>query len=147
MEFTELIATFARRHGVAGLAAEDGAAALDIDGIILTMVAANDWVTLSADIGEAPAEGAAAFADLLLETNLQTEAFFAKTADGVYVAVRRLPLPLADADVFDAAVEGLVNLAESWRKLLADFRPAAKAAAQSAAASQPTFGTSGFMQV
>ena len=147
MEFTELISEFAKRHGIADLAAEDNAAALDIDGIIVTLVASGDAVSISADIGEPPAEGRASFADLLLEANLQADAFFAKEPEGeTYVAVRRLALPTLDSDAFDAALEALVNQAETWCRLLADFRPAAKAAAE-AAAEEPTFGTGGFVQV
>ena len=56
--------------------------------------------------------------------------------------MRRLALPTLDSDAFDAALESLVNQAETWRRLLADFRPAAEAAAE-----EPTFGTGGFVQV
>ena len=147
MDFTELIAGFAARHGVAGLAAEDNAAALDIDGIIVTLVTAGDALSVSAEIGEPPSEGRAEFAELLLEANLQTDAFFAKEPEsGAYVLVRRLPLPALDPDAFDAALEALVNLAETWRRLLADFRPAAKAAAE-ASAEPLSFGAGGFIQV
>ena len=147
MDFTELITDFAKRHGIEGLTADDGAAALDIDGIVVTLVAAGDAVSFSADIGQPPAEGQANFADLLLEANLQSDAFFAKTPEtDTYVAVRRLALASLDADAFDAALEALVNQAETWRRLLADFRPAAKAAAE-AAAEEPSFGVGGFVQV
>ena len=147
MDFTELIADFAARHDIADLASEDGAAALDIDGIVVTIVAAGDTVSVSADIGQPPPEGHADFADLLLEANLQSDAFFAKTPEsGTYAAVRRLSLPALDAEAFDAALEALVNLAEAWRRLLADFRPAAEAAAEEAA-EEPSFGAGGFVQV
>ena len=147
MDFTELVADFAERHAIAGLAAEDGATALDIDGIVVTLVASDDTVSISADIGLPPVEGRAAFAELLLEANLQSEAFFAKTPETEnYVAVRRLALPSLDGDAFDAAIETLVNQAETWRRLLADFRPAAKAAAKEED-SAPSFGTGGFVQV
>ena len=148
MDFTELIADFAKRHGIEGLAAEDGAAALDIDGIVVTLVAADDAVSFSADIGQPPTEGKATFADLLLEANLQSDAFFAKTPEtDTYVVVRRLALASLDADAFDAALEALVNQAETWRRLLADFRPAAEAAAEADAAETPSFGAGGFVQV
>ncbi|MBR4354531.1 MAG: hypothetical protein IKP97_04450 [Kiritimatiellae bacterium] len=52
MEFQELVANFAERHGVANLVAEDNSVALDIDGIALTLVAAGDTLSLSAEIGE-----------------------------------------------------------------------------------------------
>ena len=69
MEFNELIADFAKRHKVENLVAVDGAAALDIDGIIVTIVAKGDLLNFSAEIGEPPADGAALFANLLLEAN------------------------------------------------------------------------------
>ena len=147
MDFNDLIADFAARHAVADLAADGDSAALDVDGIAVTLVAANGQLAATAEIGEPPAEGAAAFADLLLEANLASETFFAKTPEtGQYVAVRRLPLPSLDPDTFDAALESLVNLAETWRRLLADFRPAAQAAEESNAP-LPAFGANGFMPV
>ena len=148
MEYNELIADFAKRHNVENLVAVDGAASLDIDGIIVTIVANEDTLILSAEIGEPPAEGAGAFADLLLEANLQSGAYFAKGPEqGPYLVVRQLPLPSIDVDAFDSALEAFVNNAEMWRRLLADFRPVAKAAAEHAEAELPSFGSNGFMQV
>ena len=147
MEFNQLIDDFAKRHNVENLVAVDGAAALDIDGIIVTMVAKEDVVILSTEIGEPPAEGAAAFANLLLEANLQSGVFFAKAPEsGPYIAVQRIPLSLIDADTFDKTLEAFVNQAETWRRLLADFRPVATAAAEKGGEA-PRFGTSGFVQV
>ncbi len=57
MDFNELITDFATRHNVDGLSAEDGVAALDVDGIIVHIVAAGDLLAASAEIGEPPAEG------------------------------------------------------------------------------------------
>ena len=147
MEFEKLISDFAERHGIANLVAEDNAAALDIDGIVVTIIAAGDALSVSANIGEPPSEGRADFAELMLEANLQSEAFFAKEPEsGDYILVRHLSLPTLDAESFDAALEALVNLSETWRRLLADFRPVAKAAADRAEET-PQFGASGFVQV
>ena len=147
MDFHELISDFAERHGIANLAAEDNAAALDIDGIVVTLVAAGDVLSISADIGEPPSEGRAEFAELMLEANMQSGAFFAKEPEsGAYVLVRRLQLPTLDAESFDAALEALVNLAETWHRLLADFRPVAKSAAERTE-ELPQFGANGFVQV
>ena len=148
MEYNELIADFAKRHNVENLVAVDGAASLDIDGIIVTIVASGDTLILSAEIGEPPAEGAAAFSNLLLEANLQSGAYFAKAIDnGPYFVIRRLPLPLIDGFAFDAALESFVNNAEIWRRLLSDFRPTAKAAAETAGLERPSLGSTSFMQV
>ena len=75
MDFNQLIADFAKRHNVENLVAVDGAAALDIDGIIVTIVAKGDLLNFSAEIGEPPVDGAAVFTNLLLEANVQPEAF------------------------------------------------------------------------
>ena len=148
MEFNDLIADFGARHKVENLVAVDDAAALDIDGIIVTLVAKGDVLTISADIGEPPVEGAAAFADLLLEANMQSGVCFAKTPGlGTYIAVRRLSLSTIDSEAFDSALESFVNQAETWQRLLADFRPVAKAAAERAASEVPSFASPGFMQV
>ncbi len=48
MEFAKLISDFAARHGIANLAAEDNAAALDIDGIVVSLVAVGDGLSISA---------------------------------------------------------------------------------------------------
>ena len=148
MEFNELIDAFAKRHKLENLVAVDGAPALDIDGIIVTIVVKGDLLNFSAEIGEPPADGAALFANLLLEANTQPDAFFAKIPDpGPYVIVRRVPLSQVDNDAFDAMLEAFVNNAETWRRLLVDFRPVAKTAAESAAAESPSLGSSGFMPV
>ena len=106
-----------------------------------------DALSVSAEIGEPPSMGQAEIAAILLEANLLSEAFFAKEPEGgAYVLVRRLPLPTLDADAFDAALEAFVNLSETWRRLLADFRPVAKAAAEQTEET-PHFGANGFVQV
>lgn len=145
MEFNVLIDDFAKRHNVENLVVVDGAASLDIDGIIITVVANDETVVVTAEIGEPPAEGAAAFSNLLLEANLQAGSYFAKAPEfGPYLLVRRLPLSLLDDDSFDNELETFVNNAEMWRRLLADFRPAAKAASEN---NEPANESFGFMKV
>ena len=148
MEFNQLIDDFAARHKVDDLVAVDGAAALDIDGITVIIAANGDVMNISAEIGDPPAEGADVFANLLLEANMQPGAFFAKVpGPGQYVAVRRLQLCTVDGEVFDSTLESFVNQVETWRRLLEDFRPAAKAASENEAAEGPSLGSAGFMQV
>lgn len=147
MDFKEVITDFATRHNVSGLEAEDGTAALDIDGIVVLLLAVDGGMILSAEIGEPPVEGKSAFADMLLEANLESAAFFAKNHEtGKYVVARRLVFAMLSAESFDTALEGFVNMAETWKKLLEDFRPvAAHAAAEKD--DMPSFGAGGFMQV
>lgn len=148
MDFPELISDFATRHGVEGLAAEDGAAAIDVDGIAVLLASAGGELLASAEIGEPPPDGAAAFADLLLEANLESDAVFAKSKEsGRYVLTRRIALAGLDGEAFDAALEAFVNRAEAWRRLLADYRPAAAAAAEAAEDTAAAVGTGSFLQV
>ena len=148
MEFKELIDYFAKRHGIADLAPEDDGVSLDIDGIVVAVVAVGGEVVLSAEIGEPPVEGRAEFADALLEASMESAAFFAKSAQtGKYMLLRRLNLLTLDDAAFDNSIEALVNTAEVWRKMLDDFRPVAKAAAEGADAEEPLLDASGFMQV
>ena len=147
MDFPELISDFATRHGVEGLAAEDGAAAIDVDGIAVLLASADGELLASAEIGEPPPDGAAAFADLLLEANLESDAVFAKSKEsGRYVLTRRIALAGLDGEAFDASLEAFVNRAEAWRRLLADYRPAA-AAAEAAEDTAAAVGTGSFLQV
>ena len=46
MDFNELIADFAARHGVEDLTVTDNAAALDIDGIIVLLVSNGEVLTV-----------------------------------------------------------------------------------------------------
>ena len=148
MEFKDLVDSFAKRHGIADLAPEDDGMSLDIDGIVVAVVAVGGEVVLSAEIGEPPVEGREEFADAMLEASMTSAAFFAKSAqNGRYLLLRRLNLLALDDVAFDNAIESLVNTTEVWKKMLDDFRPAAKTAAEGAEAESPSFGVSGFMQV
>ena len=148
MDFPELISDFATRHGVEGLAVEDGAAAIDVDGIAVLLASAGGELLASAEIGDPPPDGAAAFADLLLEANLDSDAVFAKSKEsGRYVLTRRIALAGLDGEAFDAVLEAFVNRAEAWRRLLADYRPAATAAAEAAEDTAVAVGASSFLQV
>ena len=148
MDFSELISDFATRHNVEGLSAEDGTTALDVDGIAILLATAADELIVTAEIGEPPPDGAADFANLLLEANLESPAFFAKSQENEnYLLTRRIPLAGLDGEAFDSALEAFVNRAEAWRKLLADFRPAAAAAAEAAKEDATAIGAGSFMQV
>ena len=147
MEFEKLISDFAERHSVANLAAENNAAALEVDGIVVTLVTAGDALSVSAEIGEPPSEGRAEFAELMLEANLQSGAFFAKEPEsGAYGLVRRLQRPALAAESCDTALEELGNLSETWPRRRAGFRPGAKAAAERTEGA-PQFAANGFVQV
>ncbi len=146
MEFDKLISDFAVRHSIEGLSVEEDTAALDIDGIIVGLNDDGGVLAMTAEIGEPPAEGRDAFAEMLLEANFGSDFVFAKSSEnGNYVMTSRVALDGLDGEAFDAALESIVNRAETWSKLLENFRPAAEESA--AMEESVTFGNDGFMQV
>ena len=147
MDFKELISDFSTRHGLEDLDVEDNTASIDVDSITITVVTDGDVLSAVAEIGEPPVEGKANFADLLLAANFNADTIFAKMQErNTYVLIQRLPPAGLDGAAFDKALEALVNQAETWRNLLAEFRPAAEAAA-AAEAENPSFGATGFLRV
>ena len=68
---------------------------------------------------------------------------FAKCPHGIFVR----PRMHVYQEVSDAAFEVFVNRAEAWRKLLADYRPAAAVAAKAEAADAAAIGAGGFLKV
>ncbi len=147
MDFKELISDFSTRHGLEGLDVEDNTASIDVDGITITFVTDGDVLSAVAEIGEPPVEGKANFADLLLAANFNADTIFAKMQErNTYVLIQRLPLVDIDGAAFDKALEALVNQAEAWRNLLAEFRPAAEAAA-AVESENSSISMTGFLRV
>ena len=158
MEFSELIRAFAERFGIADLDADDGSAMLEIDGMEVTIAADDSGraIAVAGSIGNPPPENAAAFAELLLQANhdlLGAEGcgFAQNGANGAYILVLRLPQEGLDLDAFCKALDSFVNKVETWRGLLADFRPAAQAASAAEAEAKANvtsdFIGGGLMQV
>ena len=158
MEFSELINGFAARFGINDLDAGDGSAMLEIDGMEITIVADDPGqsIVVAGVIGDPPPENSSAFADVLLQANhdlLGAEGcgFAQNGVNGSYVLVRRIAQKDLDLDSFCAALDSFVNKVETWRRLLADFRPAAQAAAaanaEAKAEAMSDFIGGGFMPV
>ena len=154
MEFKELITSFGEKNGIEGLSADDGTLSLDIDGMTVEIFHNEEDATifLCSVVGEPPAEGQERFSALLLQAN-----FLFRGTDGAtlsqnpdtkeYALVRVLSLPLLDLDSFSAALEKFVNGVESWKKLLADFRPIVEDAAKNTPQDIPLPFSNNFIQV
>lgn len=116
MEFIELVTSFAERHAIEGLAAEDGVAMIDIDGTEVTLRENPEGraVAIAALIGEMPPDANGLFASAALREkpgavlcqDPETKAF---------AAIRSIPLQLADPDVLAEAAGDLVKTASAWR--------------------------------
>ena len=155
MEFIELVSSFAERHAIEGLAAEDGVATLDIDGTEVTLRENPEGraVVIAALIGEMPPDANGVFASVALQANFIAFGGTALCVDAEtdeLSVVTSLPLALADPDSLSAAVESLVNTAEEWRRNAVAFLEVDEEAAFSdaeAADANPLSGDPGFLRV
>ena len=158
MELEEIMKAFAAETGIEGIAvADDGAYHFDIDGISV-MFATNDEKTqigMYAEIGEPASEGREIVYHAVLEAMAPGEyadgnVFSILRGSDRIVLSRADPMALTDYAVFKARLENLVNVAEDWRRNIANF-PALYGKIQSAVnAAKETareFSQSGFMQV
>ena len=151
MTFEELMEEAGRTLGV-DLLAHDGTTQLEIDGMAVSVLEMPELeaVVLNGVIGEPPPQGLAALHRAMLEANFN----FAGTAgatlavdpdDGALTLTRLAPLPLLDTTKFLALLERFVNVLETWRTIVADYRPDESAPA-SPADGAPGLGD-GFLQV
>ena len=118
------------------LAAEDGACALEIDGIPLQIAEtdAGRALVATAVVGSPPPEKTEAFLELLLEANTETlgpqDRALGKLHDtGEVVLQWRIPTRDLELEGFCTELETFVNQVEQWRLALENFRPAAEEAA------------------
>ncbi len=155
MTFDELVSGFAARYAIEGLAVEDGAAVLSIDGTEVTLRESADGgaVVVSAEIIEMPPDARGVFASLALQANYAAVGGSALSLDaetGELSIATALPLALADPESLSAAVEALVNTAEEWRRNVVAFLDVDEEAAISDAEdadANPFTGDSGFLRV
>ena len=137
MEFKELLAAFAAKHGIKGLDGADGAAELDVDGVRVELLDDPRSQSLFActEIGHPPPDANGAFGAMMLQAN-----FLLRGTEGAtlcqnpetqaYALVRPFPLALADVESLAAGLESLVNQTENWRKALAGLHTAEAAQKQ-----------------
>ena len=153
MDAKELIADIAKRIGLE----YDGGDtfSFEADGLVVAISSLPelDAVALTGDVGEPPPERL----EGLYKTLLGANHLFGGTGgatisldpdNGRIALCRALPLATFDGDKFYAEVERFVNTAETWAKVVSDYRgAAAEAPDEGAAEERPAFGAGGFMQV
>lgn len=135
MEYNELIQAFAEKARLAELAASDGAAAVEIDGIKIAFLhdEKENAVTIYGEIGFPPPDADGAFGGAMLRANhlfngtdgavlCQNPETFA------YALFRRFPLAGMDAEAFFLEVGKLVDQVEGWQRMLNGFREVESAA-------------------
>ncbi len=153
MKFPELIDALGKVIGVE-LTPEDGSVMLEIDEmpVVIRELVELDAVVLMGPIGEPPPERQ----EQLLKALLDANHLFAGTGGGtlsrdpetgIFHLCRMLPLALTDTEAFSSALERFVNVVETWRKLIADYRPVAEIVTKESAADDSSFGSGEFMRV
>ena len=139
MEFRELIAGFAAKHGIEGLDGADGVAELDVEGIRVELLDDKHAHSILAciEIGHPPPDAHGVFGAMMLQANFLLRATEGATLcqnpeTHAYALVRLFPLALTDVASLAAGLESLVNQTENWRRMLAGLLHA-EAAKQKAA--------------
>lgn len=145
MDYTELISAFAERHAIAGCDASEGkAVTLQIDDMTVTLLhdETEARLLICGEIGQPSADGAAAFAQMMLKANFSApDMVFAQNPEtDAYALICPKALDALDVNALDAAFEAFANQLETWRTMLADFRVIAAEQPDAAASVAPVDG-------
>jgi hypothetical protein len=131
MTFATLLETLSERLG-APLEDAGGATALEIDGIPVVLQDAGDLLLLRAEIGDLPETGR----EPLLTTVLEANHLYSGTGGGTLALEPGTPclhlqkytwLDRLDPDTVPDLLARFASTASTWRRLLADYSPAASA--------------------
>lgn len=146
MEFDELMRQLAGKMGLSELTPEDGTVAITIDDIPFGFIVDNaaGTLTLVADIGQQPGAADRPLGAMMLKANflyeaLQGAVLFLNPDNEAFGIEQRFRLVDLDADGLYRHVERLANLADEWRRIVAGYGVAEKAA-QALAANDPHAG-------
>ena len=155
MTYEELVEKFAARYGIDGLAAENGVAAMVIDGVKVELISDEEarCAVIYAEIGYPPPDADGRFGAMMLKANH----LFLGTNGGTlcqnpetdaYAIMRPVPLDqLEGVEAFGAILEETLAQAEHWRQILGGMREAENALESRAADESATFVPGAFMQV
>lgn len=134
MEYNELMQGFAAKLGVAELEMHEGATVLEMDNMTVGFVhdPVEDAVMVVVEIGYPPPDADGPFGGVMLKANYLFGGTGGATLcqnpeTSAYGVMRSWPLQLLDVDTFAAAVEKLVNTAETWRDSLSGTAEAEEA--------------------
>ena len=160
MEYNELINGFAEKFAIAGLKIDNGATALEIDGIDIEIVhdTVLNEVIVIAEIGMPPPDANGPFGSAMLKANYMfsgtDRAVLCQNPEtNAYALMKSWPLISLDVETFANAMGALMNTTEQWRELVSGARAAEEAAPHKGAAPRESphgagdFSLGGFMQV
>ena len=155
MGFEELMKEFAAKLGLAQLAQENDAVALEIDGIPFGFLhePKTDMLIIAADIGQQPESADRPLGSMMLKANFLYEALngavlFQNPDNEAFGIQERFRMVDLDADSLYAHVERLSNTAEEWREIVAGYGEAEAIAQKRQIEHQENpFAASDFMRV
>ncbi len=130
MTFLELLEGFGKAIGAELPPPENGSVMMEVDDmpVVIQEVAALNAVVMMAPIGMPPPENQ----EQLLTALLNANHLFAGTGggtlsrdpeSGMFCLCRLLPLVALEIETFTSAMESFLNVMETWKKLIADYRP------------------------
>ena len=155
MSYEELIERFAAKYGIDGLAAEDGVAAMVVDGTKVELISDEvaGCVVIYVEIGYPPPDANGRFGEMMLKANH----LFIGTNGGTlcqnpetdaYVLMRPIPLAqLEGEEAVGAILEETLAQVESWQKMLNGLREAEDAHDTQVAEESASFNAGEFIQV
>lgn len=161
MTYDELLKAFSEKlgGGVDLTPDESGAVVLDVDEMQVSIMGLEEvgQVVLTGVVGEPPPEDhLERLYKSILEANHNFVGTFGATLsidpeNGNVGLCKSIPLSLADGDSFFTDVEHFINVLETWRRLVEDFRAIADAPSDTPSGDTPSAGgldgLGGFMQV
>ena len=155
MSYEELIEKFAAKYGIDGLSAENGVAAMVIDGVKVELIDDEEarCVVIYAEIGYPPPNSNGRFGELMLKANH----LFLGTNGGTlcqnpetdaYVIMRPVPLAqLGGEDAVGAILEETLAQVERWQRILGGMREAESTLASQTAEESAAISQGAFIQV
>ena len=155
MSYEELIERFAAKYGIDGLVAENGVAAMVIDGVKVELIDDEEarCVVIYAEIGYPPPDSNGRFGEMMLKANH----LFLGTNGGTlcqnpetdaYVMMRPVPLAqLEGEEAFGALLEETLAQVERWQQMLNGLRVAEDTLDAQTAEEEAFFDPSAFIQV
>ena len=155
MSYEELVERFAAKYGIDGLAAENGVAAMVIDGVKVELISDEEagCAVIYAEIGYPPPDANGRFGEMMLKANH----LFIGTNGGTlcqnpetdaYVLMRPVPLARLDGEeAMGAILEETQSQVERWQKILGGLREAENTLDSRTAEANASFDLSAFLQV
>ena len=148
MEGSESIKLFCEKTGIGFEPDADGSLAFEADGLRVTISELHelDAIALVGDLGEPPPERLEGLYKALLGANYMFGGTMGSTIalnpdDGRITLCRAMPTSALDVDQLCSQLEHFLNTAETWRKIVSDYRESDETAAGGdAAGAAPSSG-------